>query len=45
MTEGTHPEKHEIIAYGTAIILLTLVLSVNLTAIIIRYKIRKEKKW
>lgn len=45
MTEGTFPEHHEPIAYGTAVVLLLLVLSINLIAIIIRYKIRKEKKW
>lgn len=33
------------IRYGTALVLLTLVLFMNLVAIIIRYKFRKNKKW
>lgn len=45
MTEGTDPDFQVPIAYGTAIVLLLLVLSVNLIAIIIRYRIRKERKW
>ena len=44
MTEGTSPEFHVPIAYGTAVVLLLLVLSINFIAIGIRYKIRKEKK-
>jgi phosphate transport system permease protein len=39
------PNVDEKIRYGTALVLLTLVLFVNLVAIIIRYKIRKKKKW
>ena len=45
MTEGTAPEFQEPIAYGTALVLLMLVLTVNLIAILIRYKIRKERNW
>jgi phosphate transport system permease protein len=45
MMEGTHPEKQVPIAYGTALVLLTLVISISLIAIIIRYKIRKIRKW
>lgn len=45
MTEGTFPEKHVPIAYGTAIVLLALVLGVNLIAIIMRYRMRRNKKW
>ncbi|MEO0091110.1 MAG: phosphate ABC transporter permease PstA [candidate division WOR-3 bacterium] len=45
MTEGTAPREQVPIAYGTAVVLLLLVLSVNLVAIIIRYRIRKRKKW
>lgn len=45
MTEGTAPKEQVPIAYGTAVVLLLLVLSVNLVAIIIRYRIRKRKKW
>jgi phosphate transport system permease protein len=39
------PNVDEKIRYGTALVLLALVLFVNLTAIIIRYKFRKRKKW
>lgn len=33
------------VRYGTAFVLLTLVLFMNLVAVIIRYKFRKKKKW
>jgi phosphate transport system permease protein len=39
------PNVDEKIRYGTALVLLTMVLFVNLVAIIIRYKFRKKKKW
>ncbi|MFH1226279.1 MAG: phosphate ABC transporter permease PstA [Planctomycetota bacterium] len=39
------PNVDEKIRYGTALVLLSLVLFVNLIAIIIRYKLRKNKKW
>lgn len=39
------PNVDEKIRYGTALVLLTLVLVMNLVAIIIRYKFRKRKKW
>lgn len=39
------PNVDEKIRYGTAFVLLALVLFVNLVAIIIRYKFRKKKKW
>ncbi len=39
------PNVDEKIRYGTAFVLLTLVLFMNLIAIIIRYKFRKNKKW
>ncbi len=45
MTEGTHPDLQVPIAYGTALILISLVLLINLVAITIRYRIRKEKRW
>lgn len=45
MTEGTFPEKQVPIAYGTAIVLLALVLGVNLIAIIMRYRMRRNKQW
>ena len=45
MTEGTKPEFQDPIAYGTALVLLLLVLGINLIAIIIRYRARRVKKW
>ena len=45
MTEGTMPEKQVPIAYGSAFVLIFLVLGINIFAIIIRNKARKEKKW
>jgi phosphate transport system permease protein len=39
------PNVAEKMRYGTALVLLTLVLFMNLVAIIIRYKFRKKKKW
>ncbi|MCX7757173.1 MAG: phosphate ABC transporter permease PstA [candidate division WOR-3 bacterium] len=45
MTEGTAPQKQVPIAYGTAVVLLAVVLLVNLIAIIIRYRMRMRKKW
>jgi len=43
MTEGTHPELQIPIAYGTALVLLFLVLGIDLVAIIIRKRARKRK--
>ncbi|MDY6787646.1 MAG: phosphate ABC transporter, permease protein PstA, partial [candidate division WOR-3 bacterium] len=45
MTEGTAPDKQVPIAYGTAVILLLLVLGINAAAIIIRYRMRRTKQW
>jgi len=45
MTEGAHASKQVPIAYGTAVVLLALVLMVSTVAIIIRYRIRKNRKW
>ncbi|MDD2752485.1 MAG: phosphate ABC transporter permease PstA [Candidatus Omnitrophica bacterium] len=39
------PNVDEKIRYGTALVLLFLVLFMNLVAIIIRYRFRKKKKW
>jgi phosphate transport system permease protein len=39
------PNVDEKIRYGTAFVLLALVLFMNLVAIIIRYQFRKKKKW
>ena len=39
------PNVDEKIRYGTALVLLTLVLMVNLVAIVIRARFRKRKNW
>ncbi|MGA2916159.1 MAG: phosphate ABC transporter permease PstA [Sedimentisphaerales bacterium] len=39
------PNVDEKVRYGTALVLLFLVLFMNLIAIIIRYQFRKQKKW
>ena len=44
MTEGTHPELHIPIAYGSALVLISLVLLINFLAIIIRYRIRRKNR-
>ena len=40
-TEGTHPESQTLIAYGSSLILLTLVLVVSSLAIILRQRQRR----
>jgi phosphate transport system permease protein len=45
MTEGTKPDLQVPIAYGTAVVLLVLVLGINVIAISIRIKGRRAKKW
>ncbi|MGE3063631.1 MAG: phosphate ABC transporter permease PstA [bacterium] len=45
MTEGTAPDTQVPIAYGTAVVLLLLVLIVNGSAIFIRYRMRKRRMW
>ncbi|RLB08060.1 MAG: phosphate ABC transporter permease PtsA [Deltaproteobacteria bacterium] len=44
-TEGTHLEKTLPIQYGTAIVLLGLVLGINLAAIVWRARLRRKKRW
>jgi phosphate transport system permease protein len=39
------PNVAEKVRYGTALVLLAMVLLMNLAAIIIRYRFRKKKKW
>jgi phosphate transport system permease protein len=39
------PNVDEKVRYGTALVLLTIVLAMNLIAIVIRYQFRKKKKW
>jgi phosphate transport system permease protein len=45
MTEGTSPEYQVPIAYGTSVVLLGLVLMISSVSIIIRYRMRRKKKW
>ncbi len=45
LTEGTHAETQIPIAYGTATILLFLVLSMSIVSIIMRNRFRRRKKW
>jgi len=45
MTEGTRPESQVPIAYGTALVLVLLVLGLNLIAVILRNQFRRSKKW
>ena len=45
MTEGTHPESQVPIAYGTALVLVLLVLGLNLFAFALRNRFRRSKKW
>jgi phosphate transport system permease protein len=45
MTEGSNSAKQTPIAYGTASVLLLLVLGISSIAIIIRYHLRRKKQW
>jgi len=45
LTEGTHPESQVPIAYGTALVLILLVLGLNLIAFTLRDRFRRSKKW
>lgn len=44
-TQLPEPDKVRPMQYGTALVLLILVLGVNLTAIVIRVRLRKKYKW
>jgi len=44
-SEGTHFEKTLPLQYGTALVLLALVLGINLLAIVLRIKLRKKLRW
>lgn len=44
-TAGTHIEETRPIQYGTVMVLIALVLSVDLVAIVIRSYIRRKKRW
>jgi phosphate transport system permease protein len=41
MTEGTHPEEQTLIAYGSALVLLLLVLMISGLAIYLRQRQRR----
>ncbi len=45
LTEGTFPDKQIPIAYGASTVLLLFVFALSLTAIIIRMRSRRRKKW
>lgn len=45
MAEGTNPKLQVPIAYGTALVLMVMVLLVSSVAIVIRYRIRKNRQW
>lgn len=45
MTEGTHPAEQVPMAYGTALVLLLLVLAFSAVAIFIRASIRRKRQW
>jgi phosphate transport system permease protein len=45
MAEGTFPDQQEPIAFGISLVLLVLVFLINIFAVSIRYKIRKERQW
>lgn len=45
MTEGTHPTEQVPIAYGTALVLLLLVIAISAVAIFIRASIRRKRQW
>ncbi|MCK4917346.1 MAG: phosphate ABC transporter permease PstA [Candidatus Omnitrophica bacterium] len=45
MTEGVHPKAQVPIAYGTALVLIFLVLGINCIAIIMRNRFRRRQKW
>ena len=44
-TAGTHIEQTRPIQYGTALVLIALVLGIDLVAIVIRSTIRRKKRW
>ena len=44
-TSGTQIEKTRPLAYGTAVVLLGIVLLINLTAILVRNRYRRKVEW
>ena len=45
MTEGAHPEAQVPMAYGTALVLISMVLGISAIAIYIRFRLRRNRKW
>ncbi|HNQ43751.1 MAG TPA: phosphate ABC transporter permease PstA, partial [Candidatus Cloacimonadota bacterium] len=45
MTEGTNPAKQVPIAYGSALVLMMLVLVISSIALATRYYLRKKRQW
>jgi len=45
VTEGIYPDKQLPIAYGSALVLMLLVLILSGTGVYLRYRTRKMKKW
>jgi len=45
MTEGTKPDAQVPIAYGTALVLLLMVMLISTVAVAIRFSIRRNRKW
>jgi len=41
-TAGTHIQATRHLQYGTAIVLITLVLMLNITGLVLRYKFKKK---
>ena len=44
-TAGTHIEETRPLQYGTALVLIGLVLGIDLVAIVLRGIMRRKKKW
>jgi phosphate transport system permease protein len=44
-TAGTHIDQTRPLQYGTVLVLITLVLGLNLVAIVIRARMRRKKRW
>ena len=44
-TAGTHIEADEALQYGTALVLIALVLGIDLIAIVMRSTVRRKKRW
>ncbi|MFH2075720.1 MAG: ABC transporter permease subunit, partial [Pseudomonadota bacterium] len=44
-TAGTHIEETRPLQYGTALVLIALVLGIDLVAIVLRGMVRRKKRW